>query len=984
MVLDDAFAAAKALVGEVGPRLQKIETEQDARLQLVNRFLLEVLGWNYPDFETEHHSENGYSDYLLTGSGRRRLVVEAKRIGRLVDSVAPGARTYKISGPALKSAFDGIQQAALYCLDVGVNLAILTDGVCWIVFRPFPAPGLSYTESNAFVFKDHDAVLEQFALFHDLVSKAAVIANTHTLRFAKDGGLTVAEFEPLLSANRSEDAKLMSQSDLARDLEPVFREFFGTMSAENDREMLIECFVETKESRFADASLEKLLTSVTTAIAELGSSEKQLEKEITSSIESGRGANVIIIGNAGAGKSTFLERFFDSVLEPATRAKCLVLRVDFGGTTVDLASLNSFINRSLKARLEESLYGAAGPTFEQLQGLYFAEYLRRSRGEFRPLYERDKNEFKEDFGKYLDKQINVDPFGYITRMLSNVVKDRKKLPCIIFDNTDSLPDQRLQEAIFQFGNGLRETVPHSVVVTPITDRSFWRLSKQGPFQAYPSKKFYLPVPPTKTVLERRVDYLKRKISDADRSGQYFTTRGIRLSVENITAFAACLEETFLREDFVSRRISWLANNNIRRCLELAQVIIMSPFFSVDDLLKTYIASGANAYQQPHYTKFMQALILGNYNIYQPDQNEFVTNVFEISPHSPTSPLTSLSLLRVLIDRAGEGSGAAAYMSVEQLRQLFETLGVSETAVNQAISNLLINGLIDTYDTSKETIETSERIAITHCGRMHYEMATTDPIYVAEMAFATPIRDMDLVEMFRSMRDRGIGGKEWQDLERTFAQYLIGQDEEFCRLPSDEIFDGQRQLRRAFKARWIERRSITDERTASHKEEPITRPMGYSHIPMVMKWYNVNKGYGFAEAGLSEEVFVHYALLTQAGIQDLFTGDTLIGDVAVTNQGKLQAIAIHSFERGVGIQDGHQGRVIEGYVKFYNRNRAFGFIRSSIFDEDIYFSAKALERGGLRDIQDGSVVWARVEPGRFGKGIAATVVATTPIEGTSAN
>jgi hypothetical protein len=42
--LDDSYARAVALVNDVEPRLDSIITEEDAKVQLVVRFLTEVLG----------------------------------------------------------------------------------------------------------------------------------------------------------------------------------------------------------------------------------------------------------------------------------------------------------------------------------------------------------------------------------------------------------------------------------------------------------------------------------------------------------------------------------------------------------------------------------------------------------------------------------------------------------------------------------------------------------------------------------------------------------------------------------------------------------------------------------------------------------------------------------------------------------------------------------------------------------------------------
>jgi hypothetical protein len=131
----------------------------------------------------------------------------------------------------------------------------------------------------------------------------------------------------------------------------------------------------------------------------------------------------------------------------------------------------------------------------------------------------------------------------------------------VFDNADH-HSQAFQEAVFQFSQSLQKSVPFTFVVMPITDRSLWSLSKSGLFQTYAAKMFYLPVPSPKRVLEKRVEYIRRKVEDEKNSSEFFVGRGIRLSIQNIVAFAASLEEIFVKQDFVARRINWLANNDI--------------------------------------------------------------------------------------------------------------------------------------------------------------------------------------------------------------------------------------------------------------------------------------------------------------------------------------------------------------------------------------------------------------------------------------
>lgn len=969
MTLDTSFKRAEALVSDVRERLGQIETEQDARVQLINRFLTEVLGWDFAEIRTEPHSPAGYADYLLSSAGRKRLVVEAKRIGPiLINTANPEMATYKVGGPALAAAKPGIQQAASYCLDHGAAYAALTTGVTWIAFLPFPLAGVPYTEGTAFVFPTLDSVLKNFAVFYDLLSREAVTQRTYDLHFAKASGLTVEAFEPMVAANKNEYIRLLQPTQLASDLEPVFREFFGNLSGDNDPEMLTECFVETRESRYADASLEKIIRTISASVSTLEPDAKsQLAQEIKRAVELGRGETVIIVGNDGSGKSTFMERFFKTVLETSIRSKCAVVKIDVSRWPGDLDKLSAWLTSQLKAGLEKLLFADAMPTDDELQGLYWREYQSWMRGQHKTLYDSDKTAFKIKFGDFLDTQINTQPYTYVLRILEDVVKNRKMLPCLIFDNGDAF-GFAFQEAVFQYAQALRESLPFCFVVTPVTDRSFWRLSKAGPFQKFPAKMFYLPVPPTKEVLEKRVSFLQRKIEAARGENSYFLSRGIRLTFENIRGFAACLEEIFIKEDFVSRRISWLANNSLQKCLSLAQSIILSPIFSVEDLVKAYIAYGAGSINKINYRKFMQALLHGNYNAFQQDHNLYVWNVFAVSPNFPTSPLLVLSILKMLIDTSAvEDSAIEGYVSVEHISRYFVAAGISEPALDYTLALLLKAKLVQPYDASKDVLESSEMISITHAGRIHYEMATIDPYFVSDMAFATPLRTMKVVDALRQLRDSRMSSQTWKGAQREFFGYVLDQDALFFRLPKDGIYDNQRQLRDELKSRWVEQR-YSETLDPETDTVPAVETDSFSQKQAEVTWYDPERGFGFAEAGLPQSIFVHRSILEQSKIDVIEAGDQIVCDIARVPKGKLMAIAIYSVRKAGAQGPGkpYTGLKIDGVIDFWNADKGYGFVKASNLPEDAFISRRS--GGGLfaDRLRQGAKVKAAVARQRLGK------------------
>jgi hypothetical protein len=130
---------------------------------------------------------------------------------------------------------------------------------------------------------------------------------------------------------------------LASDAALLFSQFFSRLSNEKDREMLRDCFVETGESRKADFELEKIIQRVLNTITPIETGHgNALQAELERAMNTRRSETVLLIGNKGAGKSTFIDRFFQQVLPLRLREKCVVAAVDLedyhGDPILDWAS----------------------------------------------------------------------------------------------------------------------------------------------------------------------------------------------------------------------------------------------------------------------------------------------------------------------------------------------------------------------------------------------------------------------------------------------------------------------------------------------------------------------------------------------------------------------------------------------------------------------------------------------------------------------
>ena len=125
------------------------------------------------------------------------------------------------------------------------------------------------------------------------------------------------------------DNSIIQKTGLAFDLENVFATFFSGLIGDDDPDMLINCFVETQESRVADSSFEKYQRiSLGNINPQEGEIEDSLRTIVQNTVAGELGQTIFIVGPSGAGKSTFLTRFFAKTLAPNIREQCVVISID--------------------------------------------------------------------------------------------------------------------------------------------------------------------------------------------------------------------------------------------------------------------------------------------------------------------------------------------------------------------------------------------------------------------------------------------------------------------------------------------------------------------------------------------------------------------------------------------------------------------------------------------------------------------------------
>lgn len=946
--VDVAEESFKALLVDVRADLASIESEEDAKVKIINRIFNECLGWSFTTFSCENKHDCGYSDYVLKVGEVPSLVVEAKRIGILgVESaILDKYRVLKISGTSLKSSMDGIQQAFSYASEAGIPIAVVTDGIRWIVFKTW-VQGASYKEKEAFVFPSLEALENSFSFFYELLAYEYFERKTYNLLFDGIHNSRLNLSLPLKAPIEVDEINILQKPPIAFDLEKIFNGFFTQLIGDQNTEIMTECFVESNESRIADYSLEKITNSILNNLPKdnnkVGSELSELiEGNVLAELPSDSDMSVFIVGPTGSGKTTYIDRFFSKILPASTRKNCLTINVNCLDATGDDGTAMAWISEGIISSLERNLFAEGYPEYTDLQGMYFGHYKKMCSGYLKKIYENDRNAFDVKFAEFLDVEINKNRECYLQNLLLFTINNRQKLPIIIVDNTDEFTLD-FKAKVFQLCNAYRRVVKYCMLMFPVTDKSAWSFSKTDIFTIHQSRSFFLPTPSPREVFRKRIDFLNKKLisADAKEKRAYLTRNGIRIELKDITKFAQVLEDVFVENNFTAKTLGELTNYNIRSIMNLAKRIITSPVMRIEDLITSYVTT-----EPISYTKFIDALIRGDYEAYRVSAGDDfgVISTFKVSSDKVYSPLLMLRILALLkVAKLTGRDIEEKHLTVQSVVQYFEALGADVVDMQRCLAEMVSLRLAEPYDVSVSVLSDNQKLAITYKGLAHYDLSTRNSVYFFQMAITTGMTDPETVNNIKvRYKSNRPFGEITAYVRKQFSDYLIREDSKL--ISSDqgkEQFECQRDLIRDIKSFGVGRNGAN-----SGVPDNIASLLGEKLIGKVVR-YDSEKDYGFIVVKeINQEIYFKMVNVSSGDIGKLYESDVIYCTLATGDKG----IVVKSID---GFVEGRNELGLEMCViKNYNSKLGYGFVYVGSTSNEAFFHKTAFPHNFCEHLMEG--------------------------------
>jgi GTPase SAR1 family protein len=526
-------------------------------------------------------------------------------------------------------------------------------------------------------------------------------------------------------------SRLSQQLGVNEFAEPLFStitKYFGSNSDETPDEVIDRAYVSSDEIGTYEGVLETYLKDRTAQIA--GNQLKPITTTKTSA--SGISSEVqrfsqspasnakvqLIIGSVGAGKSTFIRRFYRRLMAEEVAKKTRWAFLNFNVMPPGLDTLRTWVTEqfieSFAAVNNTDIYEA-----DQIEKIFAPEVHRFERGPAKALYSSDRTEYVRRRTALLD-ELTKDPVKLTQGIARHFSGDMSLGIVIVFDNVDKRSrDQQL--AIFEAAQWFKE-LTKSLVLVNLRDSTFEAHREEPPLDAFINAiNFYIRPPRFAQVIRKRLELVLENLqSEVTERQVYSLASGYKIQYPP-TKLGAFLMSIYLslfddRSVKVAAALEALVAKDVRRALSMFGDIIVSPHIPTTQITSA-VLGGEQRIQE---YRIIRALMRGRYKYYN-GRSLYIYNVLYAHPESNRpSNLLIPDILDYLIrnrksriDFTQEG-----YATIGTIIKKMSQLGYDDEDVSRAIYTIVRWGLIEPESLTTDLLTEHDAVRMHASGFIH--------------------------------------------------------------------------------------------------------------------------------------------------------------------------------------------------------------------------------------------------------------------------
>lgn len=713
-------------------------SESDTRSKILDYIFKDILGWDEFNIQREPRTDSGYIDYLFSTS-TFKFVVEAKK--QRISFTLP-KNSNKISLNVIYNQNkEVVDQIRRYLFSKSLQIGIITNGEQFIIAKFINTDGTDWKKNTCIYYKDIEDIEKNFIDFYELFSRELV---------SKSGRIKIVE-PPKVGKRISKDLHLnYKDSKLVRNalsnelisiLSRVFEEIYKTESLQQV-DILKKCYVGNEDIKKYNHELGSLFydnppefNEKIAKVRNTKNTQQQISEEITNIDPTYTPDPIIIIGTAGAGKTTFIKNFIDIELDPKIKKVRPIIYLDFRLYTRQQIEDTAFIYNEIIEQLIDVHPDLNLDKLNILKTIYKKEIEQHKSVDWS--YINDENNLNKEISIFLGEK-RKNPIKHLEKISKYLNYQCNKRLCIIFDNVDQLSDET-QNKVFTLSQSINEYLG-VIALLSLREGYYFKWMNKPPINAYQSTVYHIMAPPYKEVLERRIKYALNN----------FEFKALDLTLENkrigfgkgslSILFENLYKTLFEREN--SEILMFLQETsypNIREGLRSFKDFLLSAHTKINDYMSfDYWAGNKNGIP---FWEFLKSVGLG-FNYYYSSTTSRIFNLFDPSEQN-SNHFTKIKILLFLKQRIPSNSSKPVFIKVFDLYRDFIKVGYSLDILAEEIQLLFDNKLIFTSEYTSDVEEEyrlneESKISISSIGNYYLTVLLSKFSYFDLVLQDTPI------------------------------------------------------------------------------------------------------------------------------------------------------------------------------------------------------------------------------------------------------
>ncbi|HHW04266.1 MAG TPA: hypothetical protein GXX35_15955 [Thermoanaerobacterales bacterium] len=722
-----------------------LATESDVEQKFIYPFLTSnpPLGLGLSDFDIQtkkqlRRVEIGkggqkkyyFPDYLILFRGIPVMVVEAKKPG--------------------EDLVDGYAEARLYAAEVNAQFPHNINACQYIIVSNGHETWAGYSDQ---------AVPENKLIFDDFYDESAKLSVL--IEFCKGDKLKILADKPYLYARgsakfytpvsqiggkRAQDEEMVENS-YGRTLVFENRKIFDPETEQDRINIVDNAYIKSakreqhiepiyKEIRKFELPIQSEATAIAT------DSPDELTAVIDKRINEKNEAYslMLIIGNVGSGKTTFIRYFKRQYLEQqhsdlAQRCEWIFLNMNMA--PVNRQEVYGWLRTAVISQIKVNNSDIDFDEYNTIEKLFASEIKRFNSG-MGKILGIDSAEYRTELFKILKENI-VDEDKYLNALLNYLKAFKSKVPIIVLDNCDKR-NRDEQLLMFQVAQWMR-TQYKSIVILPMRDSTYDLYRHEPPLDTVVKDLvFRIDPPDLLKVLQARLDYICR-LQGSEQTQYSAGNVTITIKREEQIEYFKCIMMAIRQNRYAMDIFYRLSNRNTRNGIQLFEDFCKSGHIDASEFFKIRILD--NDYQVPTYM-FMNALLRKNRKYFNGEKSNFV-NLFgsEYTDDFP-DPFVRIDILRWLKskDQINGPNGVKGLFKASTVVKELQVVGHDSKVVMRELQYLSKRGLVAS-ESKSDVIEIDDLVTITITGSFHLNLLT-NMNYLAACAEDILYKNIDIM------------------------------------------------------------------------------------------------------------------------------------------------------------------------------------------------------------------------------------------------